>query len=254
MSAIAVQSRTRRLPLRRRLMPSSLLQRELMVSAARPRALLIKTVVPLVVILPLLLGHAPTFWAPMLLTVLLAMVGAVGSAVTIARARESGLLMRLTLIPRPASRAVISWVGGAVIVDALQLLPALVALFVLAPTSTSAVLAVIAISIATLVAANTIGCLVSLLGGGPGEVLVDLAVVLGPLLFLGGLFSGIPREGWRWIAALVDPFAYAHSAFISALGGTPTFGMRAILVAAGATVIGSAVVLALAARFVLRRR
>src|SRR5438270_3711299 len=117
MSAVAMHGPAQRLPVRRRLMPSTLLQRELMVSAARPRALLLKTLVPLVLVLPLLLGHAPTVWAAMLFTVLLAMVGAVGSAVTIARARESGLLMRLALIPRPASRAVISWVGGAVVID-----------------------------------------------------------------------------------------------------------------------------------------
>jgi len=234
----AVARRAVRVPLRRRAMPSSLLARELIVTLERPRALLIRTLVPLALTLPLLLGHAPTFWAAMLFTVLIAMVGAVGTAVTIARSRESGLLVRLALTPRPAWRTVISWMVGAVIIDALQLVPTMIALFVLTPVTGMEAAALIAIVLATLVAANTIGCIISLLGGGPGEVLVDLAVVLGPVLFLAGLFSGVPREGWRWIAARLDPFAYTHSAFISAFGGDPTFGTRSVLVASGATVAG----------------
>ncbi|HKR99950.1 MAG TPA: ABC transporter permease [Candidatus Dormibacteraeota bacterium] len=254
MSSVAVPRRGSSVPLRRRVMPSSLLSRELIVTLARPRALVIKTLVPLVLTLPLLLGHAPAFWAAMLFTVLVAIIGAVGTAVTIARARESGLLVRLALTPRPASLAVIAWMAGAVIIDFLQLVPTLIALFVLEPVSAADAGALLAIVVATLVAANTVGCAISLLGGGPGEVLVDLAVVLGPLLFLAGLFSGVPREGWRWIAARVDPFAYAHSAFLTAFGVDPTFGLRSIVVAAAATVIGCGVVLALLARPVLQRR
>jgi ABC-2 family transporter protein len=253
-SAVALRSRSARVRRTRRVMPSSMLIRELLATAARPRALLIKMVVPLALVLPLLVGHAPTFWAAMLLTVLIAMIGAVGSAVTIARSRDSGFLSRLALTPRPPWRIVVSWILGAVVADALQLVPALIAVLVLGAPAASSALALVCIVIAALLLANVIGAVVSVLGGGPGEVLLDVIIVVAPLLFIGGLFSGIPREGWRWVAAHVDPFAYVHSAFIGVLGGTPTFTVRPILAASAATVVASLLLLALLARPILRRR
>jgi hypothetical protein len=231
-----------------------MLVRELLISLARPRALFIKMVVPLALVLPLLLGHAPTFWAAMLLTVLIAMTGAVGSAVTIARSRDSGFLSRLALTPRPPWRIVGSWVTGAVVVDALQLVPALVAVVVLGAPTPATALALALMVLAALLLANALGAAVSVVGGAPGEVLLDVIIVIAPLLFLGGLFSGIPREGWRWIAARVDPFAFAHSAFIAVLGGKPTFETRPVLAAAGATAAASLLLLTLLARPILRRR
>jgi len=74
------------------------------VVAARRRALALKVGIPLILALPLIIGGAPTFWAGMLLTVLVAMMGAVGTAVNLARARQSGLLVRLALVPRPGWR------------------------------------------------------------------------------------------------------------------------------------------------------
>jgi len=55
--------------------------------------------------------------------VLVAMMGAVGTAVNLARAGNPGLLVRLALVPRPGWRVVGGVVGGGAIVDLLQLLP-----------------------------------------------------------------------------------------------------------------------------------
>ncbi len=238
----------------RRVMPRGMFVRELLTSLTRPRALLLKVAVPLLLTVPLVAGHAPTFWAAMLLTVLCAMTGAVGSAVTISRARDSGLLTRLALTPRPAWRVVCGWVAGGAAVDALQLAPALAVVIALAPVSPVAAVALLCGAAAVLVVTNVLGCAVAALGGGPGEVLLDVAVVLAPLLFLGGLFTGVPRDGWRWIAAQVDPFTYLHSAFIAALGGAPAFDGGAVLVAAAVTLAAGFGVLALIARAVLRVR
>ncbi|MBV9525840.1 MAG: hypothetical protein JOZ46_08520, partial [Candidatus Dormibacteraeota bacterium] len=127
---------TSALPRLRRVMPRAMFTREILVTLARPRALLIKLAVPLVLTVPLLAGHAPTFWAGMLLSVLCAITGAIGAAVTTARARESGLLTRLALTPRPAWRVVASWVAGGALVDAVQLAPAIVVVLALSPVST----------------------------------------------------------------------------------------------------------------------
>lgn len=238
----------------RRVMPRGMFLRELLVTVTRPRALLIKVAVPLLLVVPLLAGHAPTFWAAMLLTVLCAMVGAVGSAVTVSRARESGLLTRLALSPRSSWRTVCAWVIGGAAVDALQLAPALAAVMLLAPVTLPAGIALCIGVAAVLFLTNALGCVVSALGGGPGEVLLDVAIVLAPLLFLGGLFTGVPREGWRWAAALIDPFTYLHSGFIAALGGAPVFTAPAVLVAGAVTAAAAALLLVVLAPLVLRRR
>ena len=83
-------------------------------------------------------------------------------------------------------------------------------------------------------------------------MLLDVAVLLAPLLFLGGLFTGVPRDGWRWIVAQVDPFSYLHAAFIGALGGSPSFDATAALIAAALTGGVALLLPALFARAVLR--
>ena len=238
----------------RRPLPQGMLGRELLVTATRPRALLIKMAFPLVLALPLVADRAPTFWAAMLLTVLCAMVGAVGAGMSAARARESGLLRRLALTPRPAWRVVGGWVAGTALVDLLQLLPALAVVVFLGPTTTATALTVLVAAAAVLVVANSLGFTVSAFGGGPGEVLLDTVVLLAPLLFLGGLFTGVPAGGWRAVAAHLDPFAYVHAAFIAALGGTPAFGGGAVLLAALLSAAAALLLVAASATLVLRRR
>lgn len=235
-------------------MPGGLFLRELLAAATRPRALTLKMAFPLVLTIPLVAAHAPTFWAGMLLTVLCAMVGAVGAAMTAARARDSGLLTRLTLTPRAPWRLLCAWVSAGALVDLLQLLPALAFLLALAPTTAATGITLVVAVAAILVVANSLGFAVSVLGGGPGEVLLDTVVLLAPLLFLGGLFTGVPGNGWRATAASVDPFAYVHAAFIAALGGSPSFAGGAVIVAALVSLVAGMVLVALAAPLVLRRR
>ncbi|MFN2452368.1 MAG: hypothetical protein ABR541_08445, partial [Candidatus Dormibacteria bacterium] len=91
------------------------------------------------------------------------------------------------------------------------------------------------------------------LAGGPGEVLLDTAVLLAPLLFLAGLFTGVPATGWRHLAAAVDPFSGLHRALTGAYGGAYEALPDTLLPIAG-WVGGGAVVLALLSRQLLNRR
>jgi hypothetical protein len=211
-----------RVPLRR-VLPATPWGREWLVTLAHPRALAMRVAVPLLLAVPLVTGGAPTFWAAMLLTVLVAMVGAVGSGMTIARSRASGHLARLAVTPGPAWRAAGSWVLAAAAVDAMQLLPALAVVMLGGGAGVDAAGSLLLCVAATLLAANVLGCALALLAGGAAEVLLDVAVVLAPLLFLGGLFTGVPRQGWRLVVARLDPFSHLHSALIGALGGDRTF-------------------------------
>ena len=147
-----------------------------------------------------------------------------------------------------------SWVAGSTVIDAIQLVPALIVIFALAPVTAPAALSLVLILIAVLFMANVLGSVVSSAGGGAGEVLIDVVVLLAPLLFFGGLFTGVPRDGWRWIAAQVDPFSYLNSAFTGALGGVADFDARTVVLAACVTAVVSALVIVGLGRIVLRRR
>ena len=236
-----------------RVMPAGMWTREWLLTLARPRSVVVKIVMPLILAVPLVTGRAPTFWAGMLLTVLVAMVGAVGSGVALARARSGGLLARLAVVPRSPARVIGAWVLASAAVDAVQMLPVALVVIAAGGSDAQSAVALLACIPAVLIATNTLGCALSLLADGPGEVLLDVVVVLAPLLFLGGLFTGVPRNGWGWWAAHLDPFAYLHSGFVGALGGAPSFGAGDVLVAAACTAAVASAALALLSRALLDR-
>lgn len=234
-------------------LPGGTLIRELVVAAARPRAMALRVAIPLVLAVPLVAGRAPTFWAATLLTVLVAMVGAVGSAMTLARARQSGLLVRLALSPRPGWRVLGGLVAAGVTVDLVQLLPVMLVAVVGGGAPGSLAPLVVAV-LAALLLGHLLGCAVAVLAGGVAEVLLDVSVLLAPLLFLGGLFTGVPRTGWRAPVALADPFGELHSAWIAALGGSPAFPAGVVTGVAVVAALVCAGLLGLLSRPLLERR
>lgn len=234
-------------------LPRTIVGRELTVTLARPRALAIKVGLPLLLAVVLLAGHAPTFWAGMLLTVLSAMIGAVGTAVTMSRARDTQFMTRLAATPGSRPRLVLGWVLAAAAVDAVQLLPVVVAACIAGSASPVDIGRLAVVLVATLVVTNALGCLLTLGAAGAAEVLLDVVVILAPLLYLGGLFTGVPADGWRSVAALLDPFSHLHAAYIAALGGSPTYDALTDTIAAVAAAAVAVAALALLSRRVLER-
>ncbi|MDQ6856373.1 MAG: ABC transporter permease [Candidatus Dormibacteraeota bacterium] len=234
-------------------MPSTVAERELAIVLSRRRALAIKAGLPLALAIVLVVGHAPTFWAGMLLTVLVAMVGAVGTAVSVSRARESGFLTRLAATPGSRPRLLGGWVLAATAVDVVQLLPVAFAVLLTGGGGPAEFVVLLIVLAATLLVTNVLGCLITLAAASAAEVLLDVVVLLAPLLYLGGLFTGVPATGWRGVAAAVDPFSHLHSAFIGALGGTATYSAGIDIVAALAAALVATGVLAALSRRVLER-
>jgi len=96
-------------------------------------------------------------------------------------------------------------------------------------------------------------CVITLAAASAAEVLLDVAVVLAPLLYLGGLFTGVPADGWRAVAAASDPFSHLHSAFIGVLGGSATYANTIDVVAALVAAVVAVTVLACLSRRLLER-
>lgn len=236
-----------------RRMPHTVASRELAIVLSRPRALAIKAGLPLALAVVLVAGHAPTFWAGMLLTVLVAMVGAVGTAVSVSRARDAGFLTRLAATPGSRPRLVIGWVVAAAAVDVVQLVPVAVAVLITGSGDAGSFGVLLVVLAATLLVTNVLGCVVTLAAASAAEVLLDVVVLLAPLLYLGGLFTGVPAAGWRATAAAVDPFSHLHSAFIGALGGTATYSAGADIGAALAAAATAVALLSVLSRRVLER-
>ncbi len=220
--------------------PHHLWQLELLATLSRRRALAIKMGFPLLLVIPLAATNAPQFFAGMLLTILIAMVGTVGTGVNVTRSRGSGWLDRLAVLPIPAWRVSLEIFFAGWLVDCLQATLVLVILEIAQRPSPLVILATWQLALATLAFSGAIGLAVATLTDNAGEAMLFLAVVLAPLLFLSGLFTGVPAEGIRYWVAQVLPFSYLSDGFQLVLHGNPPYGSPgAFLIAAPAFLLVS---------------
>ncbi len=197
---------------------------ELRGTLARRRALVIKLAFPMVLVIPLVTTGAPPFFAGMLLTVLIAMVGTVGTGVTITRSRGSGWLDRLAVLPLPAWRVGLELFFAGWLVDILQATLVFLVIAIAERPDPATLVTTWLLALAALAFSGAIGLGIAALTDHPGEAMLYLSVVLAPLLFLSGLFTGIPAEGIRFWVAQVLPFSYLDEGFQLLLGGNPPYG------------------------------
>ena len=204
--------------------PGGLWWLELRASVRRRRALAIKLLFPLVLAVPLALTGAPQFFAAMLLTVLVAMVGTVGTGVSLTRARGAGWLDRLAVLPLGGWRVGLELFLAGWVVDCLQATLLILVLEAAQRPDPLTLLSTWLLSLATLAFSGALGLAVATLTDNPGEAMLVLAVVLAPMLFLSGLFTGVPASGPRYWVAQLLPFSYLQNAFQLVFHGNPPYG------------------------------
>src|SRR5207247_7407056 len=100
-------------------------QRELVEFAQRRSALVIKLAFPLVFGVPLVIA-APPVYAAVTLTMLIAIIGALGAGAVLTRERQSGLTLRYRTLPVTPGRLLIERLSTNVVIDFGQLIPVLV--------------------------------------------------------------------------------------------------------------------------------
>jgi ABC-type multidrug transport system permease subunit len=109
-------------------------------------------------------------------------------------------------------------------------------------------------ALAALAFSGALGLGIAALTDHAGEAMLYLAVVLAPLLFLSGLFTGVPATGIRYWIAQVLPYSYLHEGFQLLLGGNPPYGdPLSLLVAAVLFLLVSILATAALGRAVLAR-
>ena len=230
-----------------RVLASTIWQRELIEFLQRPRTLAIKLIFPLLVALPLVFSTAPAFYAAMALTMLVAIVGALGSGAVMSRERAAGVTTRYRLLPRRAAKVVLERLSANAGIDFLQMLPVMTVIGIRHPRAAIWWPALAVGVAAVLMAGNVIGAWASTVSDSPGEVMLMVLLPLLPALFLSGVF--VPLQPPLEQFSDVLPFTYLHDALLGALGGAARLTPLTDL-AGAAAFLG----LALAAGALLSRR
>jgi ABC-2 type transport system permease protein len=181
-------------------------------------ALVIKMVYPLAIIAPVAASGIPPQYAAAVVGIVAIMAGTFGAGESITSDLNDGILARLALTPLSPYRLVFEILAVNAALDFLQLLPALLVVFVLHPVSLVWVCAATFAVFATLVAANCIGVFIANFTSSPADVLLYATAILFPLIYVSGFFRNQNPTGL--LATLRDfvPFAYANDALKTVFG------------------------------------
>lgn len=221
------------------MLAATIWQRELIEFAQRRRALVIKLAFPFLVAAPLVLSGAPPMYAAMGITMLAAIIGALGSAAVLSRERQSGLSLRYRTLPVNPGRLLIERLGTSAAIDFIQLIPVLALIALWHPLEFAWWPAMILGTAAVLLIGNLLGALASTLTSSPGEVMLFVVIPLLPLLYLSGVFTPLHQPVLLVISRLL-PYGYLHEALLGALGGSPNLLPWETLIGAFGFFVGAA--------------
>ena len=214
-------------------------QRELIEFAQRRRALVIKMAFPFLLAVPLVLTGAPPIYAAMAITMLIAIIGGIGSGAVLSRERQIGLNLRYRTLPVTPGRLLIERLGTNALIDSIQLVPVLLLIALRHPFDLVWWPALIVGTAAVLLTGNLIGALASTLSSSPGEVMLYVVIPLLPLLYLSGVFTPLSHPALLVISRLL-PFSYLHEALLGSLGGQPSLLPWETLLGAFGFLVGAA--------------
>lgn len=183
-------------------------------------ALVIKFIYPLALIVPVAASDIPPQYAAAVIGIVAIMAGTFGAGESLTIDLNDGILARVALTPLSPRRIVFEVLAVNAVLDFLQLLPALLIVYVLNPAPLVWVLAATFGVFMTLLAANSIGIFIANFTTSPADVLLYATAILFPLIYLSGFFRNQNPTGI--LATLRDfvPFAYMNDALKAVFGLT----------------------------------
>src|SRR5437763_1419998 len=125
---------------------------------------------------------------------------------------NDGILVRVALTPLSPRRIVFEILAVNAVLDFVQLLPALLLIYVLHPAPLVWMLAATFGVFATLLTANCIGVFIANFTSSPADVLLYATAILAPLIYLSGFFRNQNPEGLLATFRDFVPFAYMNDA------------------------------------------
>jgi ABC-2 type transport system permease protein len=123
------------------------------------------------------------------------MAGTFGAGESLTADLNDGILLRFALTPLSPRRVVFEILVVNAVLDFIQLLPALLLVYVLHPAPLVWVLAATFALFTTLATANCIGIFIANFTSSPADVLLYATVILAPLIYVSGFFRNQNPEG-----------------------------------------------------------
>jgi ABC-type multidrug transport system permease subunit len=201
------------------MMPSSVWRKETLKHLRRRRALVLKVVFPLLISSPLLVASPPPLVTAGALTLLTVMVGIFGVGVGLSHDRMEGNLQRQIVLPLAPGRAMLERLLVAAALEAIQLMPILIVLFVRYGTPVELALLTIVALGGAIVLANALGIAISSAVASSAEMHLYSALAVFPLLAAASVFMPLQADaGWRVDVAFVLPFAHLNQALLQVQG------------------------------------
>src|ERR671910_3274466 len=183
-------------------------------------ALVIKMLYPLAIIVPVAASGIPPPYAAAVVGIVAIMAGTFGAGESLTSDLNDGILARFALTPLSPYRLVFEILAINAVLDFLQLLPAVLVVYILHPVSLVWVLAATFAVFATLVAADCIGVFIANFTSSPADVLLYATVVLFPLIYVSGFFRNQHPTGILQTLRGFVPFSYTDDAMKTVLGLT----------------------------------
>ena len=200
--------------------PDAYWKKDVVLFFSRRFALLIKMLYPMALIVPVAASDIPAQYAAAVIGIVAVMAGTFGAGESLTVDLNDGILVRVALTPLSPRRIVFEILAVNAVLDFIQLLPALLLVYLLHPAPLVACLAATLGIFATLVTANCIGIFIANFTSSPADVLLYATAILAPLIYVSGFFRNQNPTGISAILRDFVPFAYMNDALKAVFGLT----------------------------------
>jgi ABC-2 type transport system permease protein len=201
-------------------LPDAYWKKDVALFLSRRFALILKLLYPVAIIVPVAASGIPAKYAAAVIGIVAVMAGTFGAGESLTIDLNDGILVRVALTPLSPYRIAFEVLAVNAVLDLMQLLPALLIVYLLHPVSPLWMLAATLALFATLVTANCIGIFIANFTSSPADVLLYAAAILFPLIYLSGFFRNQHPTGILQTLRGFIPFAYTDDALKMVFGLT----------------------------------
>jgi ABC-2 type transport system permease protein len=198
--------------------PDTYWKKDVVLFFSRRFALLIKMLYPVALIVPVAASDIPAQYAAAVVGIVAVMAGTFGAGESLTADLNDGILLRVSLTPLSPRRLVFEILAVNAVLDFIQLLPALLLVYVIHPVPLVWMLAATFGVFATLVTANCIGIFIANFTSSPADVLLYATAILAPLIYVSGFFRNQNPKGILAVLRDLVPFAYMNDALKEVFG------------------------------------
>ncbi|MDQ3912964.1 MAG: ABC transporter permease [Actinomycetota bacterium] len=198
--------------------PDAYWKKDVVLFFSKRFALFLKMLYPIALIVPVAASSIPAQYAAAAVGIVAVMAGTFGAGESLTSDLNDGILLRVALTPLPPRRIVFEILAVNAVLDFVQLLPALLLVYLLHRAPLVILLAATFGVFATLVTANCIGIFIANFTSSPADVLLYATAILAPLIYVSGFFRNQNPEGILAALRGLVPFAYMNDALKAVFG------------------------------------